>query len=102
MPARSKGRSSFDHRGRAFMWHVRDENTLVVVSEDKRFIVHYPLLWDSSSSPEIHVVGADFPRAPGVKRPTNIVAPALYGTSMGGTVGNLLNWCFPRSEGSEF
>ncbi|MEM7165847.1 MAG: hypothetical protein AAF581_10305 [Planctomycetota bacterium] len=96
MAIRTKGRASFDYHGRAFVWHVRDDRWLVVASEDKRFVVHYPLCGDAGVPPVLMVVGQDFPRAPQLARPGEVEAPVFAGPALGGTVAALLDWCFAR------
>jgi hypothetical protein len=99
MPARSKGRAKFDFRGRAFVWWIDGDYWLRIASEDKRFVVAYPLGRAANQPPILTVHGPEFPGLePFHPRPIYLVIPETTGKSMGAWVDQLLTWSFDNTQ----
>ena len=92
--------------GRAFFWCVRDTDaddwyglTLTVVSEDKRFLVHYRL-----GQPDGHryliVIGPEFPTLPPSGNWRRVLCPEWQRGSgiQPADVRRLIDWCLHSDQ----
>lgn len=98
MATRTKRRAKFDFQGRPFVWWVDGDRWLRIASQDKHFVVAYPL-GRAPDEPAVLVVhGKEFPRLQSASRPRYMVIPEPRADSMGACVEQLLRWCFESSE----
>ncbi|TWT81674.1 hypothetical protein CA13_31270 [Planctomycetes bacterium CA13] len=92
MGIRKKGRAQFDFNGRPFVWWIEGDVHLRIASDDKRFIVGYLLIGDSSL---LVVHGPEFPGIQNPERPLRIWVPPLSPTPViGQHVNHILTMCF--------
>jgi len=95
MPGRAKGRAKFDFRGRAFVWWVDGDRYLRISSQDKKFVIAFPLGRKIDTPPVVEVIGQEFTGlGPTEARPIWLIVPEPSGKSMGAWVDELLRWCF--------
>lgn len=95
MPARTKGRARFDFQSRPFVWWIDGDRWLRIASDDKQFVVAYPL-GRAPDQPAVLVVhGHEFPGLEqSARRPINLRVFEPSGDSIGAWVQALLQWCF--------
>jgi hypothetical protein len=99
MPARTKGRATFDFRGRQFVWWIDGDRWLRIASLDKRFLVAFPLGRAIDQPPVLVVHGQEFPGlTPSDSRPVHLIVPEPSGGSMGAWVDQILAWSFDESH----
>jgi adenine/guanine phosphoribosyltransferase-like PRPP-binding protein len=99
MPARSRGRASFDFQGQPFVWWIDGDRWLRIASSDKRFVVALPLLRGVRAPVVLTVTAQEFPDLASASRPAYVIAPATTGTSPGAIVSELLGWAFDPARG---
>jgi hypothetical protein len=100
MGIRKKSRAKFTFDGHLFVWWIDNEIYLRVASDDKRFVVGYLLLGDSSL---LAVHGPDFPGLDDNQRPAWFTIPPLAATpDIGRHVNHIINACFKTNECTAF
>ena len=96
MGIRKKGRAKFNFDGRVFVWWIDNEIYLRIASDDKRFVVAYLLLGETSL---LAVHGPEFPGLDDRKRPAWFTIPQLAAEpEIGRHVNHILTVCFKTNE----
>ena len=99
MPARKKGRAVFDFQGRRFVWWIDGDHWLRITSDDKQFVVAWPLGRAIDESPILVVHGPEFPGlVQSDPRPVYLIFPEPTGKSIGNWVDEILRWSFDPSH----
>jgi hypothetical protein len=96
MGVRKKGTARFEYLGEYFHWYC-DDNYIRVYSEDKTFVIAYPLDTPLDETPHLEIHGQRFP---GIerdeRRPVLVCVPPLveetFSRSMGAFVNALIRW----------
>jgi len=100
MGIRKKGRAKFTFDGRLFVWWIDNEIYLRIASNDKRFVVAYLLLGETSL---LAVHGPEFPSLDHRKRPAWFTIPQLPATpNIGRHVNHILRVCLKTNECSPY
>ena len=101
MSVKKKNRRKITVNDRLFIWYIAEANstldqTLFVVSEDKKFIVHYILKQTSNEPYFVEVVGKEIGGLVREKQTkVNIISPTweIENTITPKSVRNLITWC---------
>lgn len=102
MGVQKKGSVRFEYLGEYFHWYC-DDNYIRVYSEDKKFMIAYPLGTPLDEEPHLEIHGQRFPGIQrDAKRPVRVCVPTFveeeFSKSMGAFVNALIRWCLRESH----